>query len=52
VSLAVLGLPVLAAGMWLGGRHFLGASPEGFRRITLTLLVLLAGVGIARALGG
>jgi len=51
VSLALLGLPVLVVGMWLGGRHFLGATPDGFRRITLALLVLLALVGIARALG-
>ncbi len=50
LGLAAWCLPVLAAGMWLGGRHFLGATPEGFRRVTLGLLVGLALVGIARAL--
>jgi hypothetical protein len=50
LSLAAVCLPVLAAGMWLGGRHFLGATPSGFRRATLVLLVLLALLGIVRAL--
>jgi uncharacterized protein len=50
-SLAALCLPVLILGIWLGGRHFLGATPDGFRRVTLALLVLLALVGIARAVG-
>jgi uncharacterized protein len=50
VSLAALCLPVLAGGMWLGARHFLGTTPEGFRRVTLSLLVLLALAGIVRAL--
>lgn len=49
-SLAACCLPVLMLGMWLGGRHFLGATPDGFRRVTLGLLVLLAVVGIVRAL--
>ncbi len=50
VTLAVLALPVLGVGMYLGGRHFLGATPEGFRRVTLLLLILLALLGFARAL--
>ncbi len=50
LSVAVFCLPVLAAGMWLGGRHFLGATPHGFRRVTLVLLMLLALLGIARGL--
>ena len=49
-SLALLCLPVLVVGMWLGSRHFLGATPEGFRRITLGLLVALALIGIVRTL--
>jgi uncharacterized membrane protein YfcA len=49
-GLAVLALPVLLIGMWLGGRQFLGASPEGFRRVTLGLLIVLAVLGIMRAL--
>ena len=50
LSLAGCALPVLAGGMWLGHRHFLGATPAGFRRVVLTLLVVLALVGIVRAL--
>jgi len=50
LSLAVLALPILVVGMWLGGRHFLGASPEGFRRVTLGLLILLSALGFLRAL--
>lgn len=50
LGLAAWCLPVMAAGMWLGGRHFLGATPEGFRRITLGLLAALALAGIVRAL--
>jgi uncharacterized membrane protein YfcA len=42
LGLAVLSVPVLILGMWLGQRHFLGASPEGFRSITLGLLIVLA----------
>lgn len=45
-------VPVLVLGMWLGTRHFLGATPESFRRVTLWLLVGLALTGIARALFG
>lgn len=46
---AALALPVLLAGLWLGGRRFLGASPDSFRRTVLWLLILLALIGIARA---
>jgi uncharacterized protein len=47
---ALAALPLLVLGMWLGGRHFLGATPESFRRITLLLLGGLAILGIARSL--
>jgi hypothetical protein len=50
ISVAVLCLPVLVGGLWLGGRHFLAASPEQFRRHTLFLLIGLAVLGIARTL--
>ena len=50
LSLAAVSLPILALGMWLGGRHLLGATPDGFRRITLALLVLLALLVIIRAM--
>lgn len=49
-ALAVLCLPVLLVGMWLGARRFLGASAEGFRRVTLALLIALALLGFVRAL--
>ena len=39
----------LFLGVWLGNRHFLGTSPESFRRFTLVRLVCLAGAGLARA---
>lgn len=51
-SLAILCLPVLLVGMWAGGRHFLGATPEGFRRVTLGLLLVLSLIGMARAIWG
>jgi len=49
VVTAVLSLPLLALGLWLGGRHFLGASPAQFRRHTLFLLIVLATLGLAKA---
>jgi hypothetical protein len=49
LAIALLCLPVLALGLWLGGRHFLGASPAQFRRHTLWLLIALAALGLARA---
>lgn len=39
---AAIGAPVMLLGLWMGSRHFLGASPEAFRRSTLWLLVALA----------
>jgi uncharacterized protein len=50
LGLAMLSLPILVVGMWLGQRHFLGASPEGFRSITLGLLIALAVLVGLRAL--
>ena len=50
LSLVVLAIPVVAVGVWLGGRQFLGSSPEAFRRTTLLLLMAIAAMGIARAL--
>lgn len=52
VSLAVLCLPILLLGMWAGGRHFLGATPDGFRRVTLGLLLMLSVIGMLRAIWG
>jgi hypothetical protein len=46
---ALLFLPVLAAGIWLGNRSFKGADPAAFRRWVLRLLMLLAVLTGARA---
>ena len=47
---AVIFLPALAAGVWLGDRGFLSADPVDFRRWVLRLLMLLAVLTGARAL--
>ena len=47
---AALALPLLFIGMTLGTRHFLGATAEGFRRITLLMLIFIALVGLIRSL--
>ena len=47
---AALAFPVLLIGMTLGTRHFLGATAEGFRRITLFMLIFIALAGIIRSL--
>lgn len=48
----VWALPLLAAGIFLGGRHFLAASPQGFRRMAIGLLAVLAVLGLIRSGGG
>jgi uncharacterized protein len=50
LSIVLLALPILALGVWLGGRRFLGTTPDAFRRSTLILLMLIAMLGIGRAL--
>ena len=47
---AILAFPVLMIGMTLGARHFLGATAEGFRRITLLMLIFIASAGFVRSL--
>jgi uncharacterized protein len=47
---ALLLLPALAAGVWLGNRGFIHAEPVAFRRWVLRLLILLAVLTGARAL--
>lgn len=47
---ALLFLPPLLAGVWLGNRSFSNANPEQFRRWVLRLLMLLAVLTGARAL--
>jgi uncharacterized membrane protein YfcA len=49
---AALALPILAAGILLGGRRFGSASPQEFRRMAIILLVALSLLGLLRvALG-
>lgn len=42
--------PAMLAGIWVGQRAFAGVSPEAFRRRVLDLLMLIAGLGVLRAL--
>ncbi len=50
IKTALLALPLLIIGMTLGTQHFLGATAEGFRRITLFMLIFIALAGIIRSL--
>ena len=50
IGLAILSLPILLVGMALGTRHFIAATPEQFRRMTLIMLAALAVAGLARGL--
>ena len=45
-----LAAPLLVAGIWLGGRRFLAASPQSFRRVAILLLIGLSVLGLARSL--
>jgi uncharacterized protein len=47
---ALIFLPPLALGIWLGARSFKGSDPAQFRRIVLIVLALLALVTAAQAL--
>jgi len=51
-SLVLLGafVPLMAAGLWLGGRRFHAASPQNFKRFTLLLLGVLSVMGLLRSL--
>ncbi|MCC5989229.1 MAG: sulfite exporter TauE/SafE family protein [Pararhodobacter sp.] len=49
VMLAAM-LPVMALGLWLGGRRFTSASPQDFKRFTLWLLGTLSAIGLLRSL--
>jgi len=42
--------PAMLAGICVGQRAFAGVSPEAFRRRVLDLLMLIAGLGVLRAL--
>ncbi len=45
-----LSLPIIAFGIWAGSRHFLAASPQGFRRMAIGLLIVLSLMGLLRSL--
>jgi uncharacterized protein len=47
---ALLFLPALTGGIWLGNRGFMNADPVDFRRWVLRLLMLLAALTGGRAL--
>lgn len=47
---AAFAFPLLGLGVWLGGRRFGAASPEGFRTFAISLLLMLAILGLIRAL--
>ena len=49
LSAVALAVPILMIGLWIGGRHFLSASPEQFRRFTLGFLIVLAAAAFVRA---
>jgi len=44
----LLAFPLLALGVWLGGRKFSVASPENFRRFAVYLLLGLASLGLIK----
>ncbi len=46
---AALAFPILALGVWLGGRQFLSATPVTFRKFAVMLLLTLSSLGLIRA---
>jgi uncharacterized membrane protein YfcA len=47
---ALIFLPALVAGIWLGARSFKGADPAVFRKWVLALLGLLAVISTAKGI--
>lgn len=45
----VAGAPLMVLGIWLGGRRFLSAEPQEFRRFAIALLAVLAILGLLKA---
>ncbi|MGO4907314.1 TSUP family transporter [Pseudorhodobacter sp. W20_MBD10_FR17] len=45
----VAGAPFMVLGIWLGGRQFLSAEPQEFRRFAIALLMVLAILGLVKA---
>ncbi|MGI9483540.1 MAG: sulfite exporter TauE/SafE family protein [Hyphomicrobiales bacterium] len=52
LKLLALGAIPFALGIIAGSKHFLGASDETFRKMVISLLIVLALAGIARTLWG
>ena len=49
IRLGVIGLPLVLLANWLGSRHFLRTDPQDFRRFAIILLMLLAALGLLKA---
>ncbi|MGQ7791886.1 sulfite exporter TauE/SafE family protein [Faunimonas sp. B44] len=49
VLLAVMA-PLMALGLWIGGRRFIASTPCDFRRFTLSLLGILSVLGLLRSI--
>lgn len=47
---AAIFLPALLAGIWLGSRSFRSASPDGFRKVVLVIMAVLALILAAKAI--
>lgn len=48
--LTLILFPMMSLGVWAGGRRFLSAAPQDFRRFAILLLAVLALAGLARSL--
>jgi uncharacterized membrane protein YfcA len=46
---AALSVPIIAAGIWAGSRHFLRTDPQDFRRFAIFLLAGLAVMGLLKS---
>lgn len=46
---ALIALPLTFVGNWLGSRHFLSTDPQEFRRFAISLLGVLALMGLVKA---
>lgn len=46
---AGISLPLLGIGVWLGGKRFVSAAPENFRRMAISLLAFLALLGLVKS---
>jgi uncharacterized membrane protein YfcA len=44
-----LSLPIMALGIWAGGRHFLATDPQDFRKFAIGLLAVLAVMGLLKS---